>query len=305
MCYRPAMVLVVGATGVLGRHVVAQLRDRGRAVRAMTRTPAKAADLIALGAEVVAGDLTAPASLARACANVTQVVASAHGMIGRGRYRSEAVDQQGHRALAAAARSAGVEHLVYLSVLGASPSHPVDFFRTKHAMEQHLRASGLAVTVVRAAAFMEWHAHEFNGKRILATGGTTLLGRGTKRRNFVAAADVARIVVKALEDRAMRGETIEIGGPGNYTDDEVAAMYGRAAGITPRVRHVPPGVLRAVAAVLRPAAPGISRVIGMAALDDDAWDATFDGAPTAARHQLTLTSLEQFIADQLRAHPRR
>ena len=79
------MVLVVGATGVLGRQVLAQLAAAKRPVRAMTRTPAKADGLRALGAEVVAGDLTDPPSLARACAGATQVVASAHGMIGRGR----------------------------------------------------------------------------------------------------------------------------------------------------------------------------------------------------------------------------
>ena len=299
------MVLVVGATGVLGRRVVAQVRRAGRPVRAMTRTPGKAADLLALGADVVGGDLTDPPSLARACAGVTQVVAAAHGMIGQGRYRSEAVDDLGHRALAAAARSAGVEHLVYISVVGASPTHPVDFFRTKHAMEHHLRASGLAVTVIRASAFMEWHAHEFNGKRILATGRTTLLGRGTKRRNFVAAADVASLVVKALDEPLLRGETIEIGGPGNYTDNEVAAMYGRAAGITPRIRHVPPGVLRTLAAVLRPLAPGVGRIMRMAALDDDAWDATLDAAPTAAKYRLQLTSLDEFIAAQLPGRRRR
>jgi uncharacterized protein YbjT (DUF2867 family) len=293
------MVLVVGATGVLGRRVVADLRAASRAVRAMTRTPATADHLRALGAEVVAGDLVDPPSLARACAGARQVVASAHGMIGRGRYRSEAVDDEGHRALVAAAQAAGVEHFVYISAIGASPTHPVDFFRTKHAIEHHLRASGLSFTIIRAAAFMEWHAHEFNGRHILAGRAATLLGRGTKRRNFVAAADVARMVRRVLDDPALRGETIEIGGPGNYTDNEVAAMYGRAAGLTPRVRHVPPAALRVMAALLGPVAPGVSRIMRMAALDDDAWDATFDAGSVAARHNLNLTSLDQFIADRV------
>ena len=261
--------------------------------------PARAAAVLPPGTEIVQGDLTDPASLARACAGVTQVVAAAHGMIGRGRYRSEAVDDAGHRALAAAALAAGVEHLVYVSVIGASPTHPVDFFRTKHAVEEHLHRLPFAVTVVRASAFMEWHAHEFNGKPILGKGKTTLLGRGTKRRNFVAAADVARLVVMALENPALRGGTIEIGGPGNYTDNEVAAMYGAAAGLTPRVRHVPPGALRVMAALAEPLAPGVSRVMRMAALDDDAWDATFDARAVAARYNLDLTPLDRFIAGRL------
>lgn len=290
------MVLVVGSTGVLGREVVARLRAEGRAVRAMTRTPARASALAAAGAEVVPGDLIDGASLSSACAGVASVVASAHGMIGRGRYRSEAVDDRGHRALIDVARASSVSHFVYVSALGASPDHPVDFFRTKHAVEQYLRASGLAFTILRPSAFMEWHAHEFIGKAILARGRTMLLGRGTRARNFVAACDVARFVVRALSDPGMRGETIEIGAPGNYTDREVAALYGRAAGLAPRVRHVPPGVLKAFAALLSPVAPGVSRIMRMAALPDDAYDGTFDAASLLQRHAIPLTSLEAFIA---------
>jgi uncharacterized protein YbjT (DUF2867 family) len=295
------MVLVVGATGVLGRQVVALLAAEGRPVRAMTRRPDRAAALAAAGVEVVHGDLTDPSSLARACAGATAVVASAHGMIGRGRYRSEAVDDRGHRSLVDTARAARVGRMVYVSVIGASPDHPVDFFRTKHAVEQHLRACGMDFTIIRASAFMEWHAHEFNGKAILTSGKTTLLGTGTRRRNFVAAADVARLVVRALGDPSMRNEMLEIGGPGNYTDDEVASLYAAAAGETPRIRHVPPRVLRAAATLLQPLAPGVGRVMRMAALPDDAYDATFDPSPLVARYHVELTPLERFIADKAAA----
>ena len=70
-------VLVVGATGALGRPTVQLLRERAVAVRALNRHPEQAADLAALGAEVVGGDLTDPASLVRACAGVTRVLAAA------------------------------------------------------------------------------------------------------------------------------------------------------------------------------------------------------------------------------------
>ena len=238
------MILVVGSTGVLGRDVVRLLRAEGRPVRAMARLVAKASDLASLGAEVVQGDLVDPASLARACAGATHVVAAAHGMLGSGRNRSEAVDDAGHRALVDAARAAGVTHVVYTSALGASPGHPVDFFRTKYAVEQYLKASGLSHTILRPAAFMETHAHTFNGKGIVERGKTTILGRGTRPRNFVAVRDVAAMAVRALADPAMRGQTIEIGGPQNFTDNQVAELYGRVLGVTPKVAHVPPALLR-------------------------------------------------------------
>lgn len=293
------MILVVGSTGVLGREVVARLRAQQRPVRAMTRSLDRAAGLAQQGAEVVQGDLVDAASLSRACHGVTHVVAAAHAMIGSGRNRSEAVDDAGHRALVDAAREAGVTHLIYTSALGASPQHPLDFFRTKHEVEHYVKASGLSYTIVRPSAFMEWHAHAFNGKGIVERGKTLILGSGTKRRNFVAATDVAALVVQALTDPSMRGQTIEIGGPQNFTDNEVAALYGRVLGITPKVTHVPPAVLRAASAVLRPIAPGFSRVMRLAGFPDDAYDGTFDPSMTLQAYPMRLTTLEEFIRERV------
>ena len=197
-----------------------------------------------------------PASLARACAGATHVVAAAHGMLGSGRNRSEAVDDAGHRALVDAARAAAVAHFVYISALGASPGHPLDFFRTKYAVEQYVKASGLSHTILRPSAFMETHAHTFNGKGIVERGKTTLLGQGTRPRNFVAVRDVAAMAVRALADPAMRGQTIEIGGPENFTDNQVAALYGRVLGVTPKVAHVPSCAAARRQVVLKPFAPG-------------------------------------------------
>jgi uncharacterized protein YbjT (DUF2867 family) len=78
-------VLVVGATGALGRPAAQRLRAQGIGVRALSRHPEQATDLATLGAEVVQGDLTDRASLERACAGAQRVLACAHGLLGRGR----------------------------------------------------------------------------------------------------------------------------------------------------------------------------------------------------------------------------
>ncbi|HEY3583120.1 MAG TPA: NAD(P)H-binding protein, partial [Casimicrobiaceae bacterium] len=102
------MILVVGATGVLGREVTKRLLADGRAVRATTRDPERADDLRKLGAEVIHADLIDPPSLARACEGVEAVLAAAHSLMGTGKYASEAVDRDGHRALIDAAKAARV-----------------------------------------------------------------------------------------------------------------------------------------------------------------------------------------------------
>jgi uncharacterized protein YbjT (DUF2867 family) len=289
-------VLVVGATGALGRPVVQMLLAQGVAVRALNRHPAQAADLAARGAEVIAGDLTDAASLERACAGATRVLAAAHAILGRCRWRSEAVDGAGHRALIAAARAAGVRRFVYTSACGAGPGHPIDFFRTKHAMEQVLLASGLDAVILRPTAFMEHHVHALNGQAVLDKGKARLIGPGTKPRNFVCAADVARFALRALLDDPPPFRRLDIGGHGQHSNAEVAALYAREAGIAPRASHLPRGLAAAIGAVAGPLHPGVARILKLMGLPDDAFDERFDGAEALERdHGVRLTRLEEFV----------
>jgi uncharacterized protein YbjT (DUF2867 family) len=281
---------------------VRRLREQGHAVRALTRTPARAGELAALGAEVVAGDLVDRASLVRACAGVDRVLAAAHGLLGRGRYRSERVDADGHRALIDAARSSGVQRFVYTSALGASADHPVDFFRTKHDTEAYLRASGLPHVVLRPTAFMEHHVHDFNGKVLLEKGRAQLIGGGTKPRNFVAGDDVAQFAVLALTAEPPPMTVIEIGGPGNHSNNEVAALYARLAGRELRVSHLPAPVALALSRVVAPLHPGVARLMRLLGLPDGAFNETFDSAPLQrAFPAIHLTTLESFVRARIAA----
>lgn len=298
----PDVVAVVGASGLLGREVARHLLSRGYRVVAVTRDGSRVADLASSGADVRVADLTDAASLAAACRGVQVVVAAAHGILGRGRYRSEIVDDLGHRALIDAAKAEGVRHVVYTSVLGASPDHVVDFWRTKHAVEEHLKASGLSWTILRPAAFMEMHAHELIGKSILAGRTATILGPGDRPMNFVAVRDVAHLAVLAATDPALSGRTVRIGGPEVLTQDEVAALYGRLCGRTPRVRHVPAGALRFLAAAIRPLHPGIARVMHAGAAGG-MLDETVDPDDLQRRYAMRLTRLEEVARERMAATP--
>jgi NADH dehydrogenase len=298
----PTHVLVMGATGALGRPVVRRLRERGVAVRAACRHPDRASDLAALGAEVIGADLTDAASLGRACNGVQRVLCAAHGMLGRGRWVSERVDDAGHRALFAAARTARVERLVYASAFGAAADHPIDFFRTKHAMEQALAASGLDAVILRPTAFMEHHAHAFNGKALLESGKARLVGPGTKPRNFVCAEDVAELAVRALLEDPPPFRLLEIGGPKHYSNVEVSELYARTAGIAPRIGHLPSSVAGVMARLARPLHPGAARILHLLSLPDDAFSERFDGAAELERRfGVRLTSLEVFVERQVAA----
>jgi uncharacterized protein YbjT (DUF2867 family) len=260
----------------------------------MARDPLKAADLKQLGAEVIPGDLIDHASLTRACVGVEKVLAAAHSLLGTGQYRSEAVDDLGHRALIDAAKTAGVQHFVYTSARGAGPNHPTDFFRTKYKIEQYLKSSGLNHAILRPSAFMEHHVHLFIGKDILEKGAATIYGAGDNPNNFVAGRDVARFAVIALTDPKAKGQTIEIGGPDNPTKNQVAEMYMRLSGRAAKVNHVPTLMMRVMSPILRPIQPVLSRLMSFSAWADMD-NMAFDPTALVKDYPMELTRVEDYI----------
>src|SRR5215212_1601892 len=293
------MILVVGATGNLGRKVVRTLRAAGEDVRAMTRDVSKADELKSLGARPVRGDLTDPESLEFPMRGARAVVLAAHSILGRGSESSEAVDDEGHRALIDRAKGAGVEHIVYTSVLGASAGHPVDFWRTKARIEEHVRESGVSYTIIRSAAFMEIHAYQLIGKAVVEGKRVILMGNGKNPRNFVAAEDVAKVVVGALRIPSLRGETVDVGGPENLTAHQVVETFERVSGRKARIRHIPISAVRVMARVMKPVHPGVSRIMRVA-IHDATSDQTFDPSLLRTKVPVTLTSLEQWARNRIR-----
>lgn len=293
------MILIVGVTGVLGRETARQLLAAGHKVRGMTRNPDNAADLKKLGVEIVQGDLIDHASLARACQGAVSVLASAHSLLGTGKYKSDAVDDEGHRALIDAAKAAGVKHFVYISALGTGADHPTDFYRTKYKIEKYLKSSGLSFTILRPTPFMEWHIHNLLGATILTTGKTTIYGAGNNPVNFMAGKDVAHIVVLALTDPRAKGRTMEIGGSDNVTKNQIAEMYGRFSGKKAKVTNVPTGVMKVMGPILRPVQPVLSRLMSFSVWTDTA-DQTFNPGTMLRDFPMTLTRVEDFIREQVK-----
>lgn len=293
------MILVVGATGNLGRKVVRTLLASGEDVRAMTRELSKVDELKALGAKPVRGDLTDPESLEFAVRGARAVVLAAHSLLGRGSEASELVDDEGHRAIIDMAKAAGVDHIIYTSVIGASTNHRIDFWRTKARIEQHLQQSGVTYTIVRAAAFMETHAYLLIGKGVIEGKRVMLFGKGRNPRNMVAAEDVAKVIMGALRIPSLRGTIIEVGGPQNLTSREIVETFERVSGKKAKVGHIPLSVARVMSRVIKPMHPGISRVMKVGVWNETD-DQTFDPSTLRTRIPITLTPLEEWARNRTR-----
>src|SRR5262249_51014057 len=148
------MDLVVGATGPvgLGGEICRQLRDAGRAVRALVRPTPNAdrlARLASLGVELVHGDLKSPRSLREACQGIDTVISTAWMMVSRQEGDNvESVDSTGQTDLVHAADGAGVASFVYVS-FSKHIDRDFPFRNAKRAVERNLKESRLAYTILR------------------------------------------------------------------------------------------------------------------------------------------------------------
>jgi NADH dehydrogenase len=135
---------------------------------------------------------------------------------------------------------------------------------------------------------------------LVHTGRTRVFGRGDNQLNLVSVRDVARFVEVALLDPALRGATLEIGGPENVSMNQLIATVERLAGRTGRIDHVPVPALRLMSVLLRPFRPGLAGMIG-ASIVMDTRDMRFD-ASTTAQHfpSIPPTSLDTVVRERYR-----
>jgi len=141
-------LLITGGTGTVGRPTVEACRAAGLAPSILSRRP---------GPDHVVGDLRDPAALATALAGVTTVLHLATNRRSDARATSHLVE---------AARAAGVEHLVYLSIVGVDEV-PLGYYRSKLACERIIAASRVPFTVLRATQFHDFVAGAFTAQRRL------------------------------------------------------------------------------------------------------------------------------------------
>lgn len=287
-------ILIVGASGVLGRAAAIHFLQKKDKVTAFVRDPSKVQDLQSMGASVVKGDLAKPADFQQVLKGVDIVLTAAHALMGGGGNSSEKVDLLGHRALIDAAKAAGVGHFIYTSATMASPDSPLDFSRTKYAVEQYLVNSGLVYNILRPTAFMEWHAYRLLGQKILESGKVSILGNGRAKVNFIAVQDVVAAIDRVIDDEQYRNRLIELAGPDTLSRNEVAERFARISGKPAKVAHVPLGMVRFLKAIFKPFHPGLSRVMEFTILSENRDDVIAPGR-TIAQFGLIPTTMDSFI----------
>lgn len=221
-------VLVTGATGFVGRHVVRRLVRGGHRVRALVH-----ADRGGLPREVerIAGDVTEPRSVrsaaegTEACVHLVAIIAE------RGGRTFRRVNAEGTRSVVRALAEAGTRRLVHVSALGAGPDERYPYLRSKWDGEEAVRAGGLEWTVLRPSTVFGEGAGFFRpivwSLRWMPF--YPLVAGGRTRFSPIAIEDLAECIARALEG-AGAGRTIDVGGPDVLELGEIVRIVADSLG---------------------------------------------------------------------------
>ena len=232
------MILTVGATGNLGGSITARLLERGHSVRALVREESTHDELQAAGAEVVVGDLTAPASLIDACQGIEQIVASATAATRGEAEMIEAVDRHGYAGLIEAAEAQEVEQFVFVSAQGFALDSPGALARAKANTEALLAHGKMGFTVLKPALFMEAWISMIVGAQLQAGPRLTVIGDPDRRYGFIATENVADLALSTLANPQALRQTIPLSAA-SASYREIAEWVGEVTGQAIEVVSVP------------------------------------------------------------------
>ncbi len=211
------MITVFGATGNTGSPLVETLLAKGAKVRAVTSDPAKVDSLKARGCEAVTASFTDPAALERACAGADKIYLVTPAHLDMRQWKANAI---------AAAKAAGVRHVVLATGLGASPKAGLTFGKWHSETQELLKESGLDWTFVQPTYFMQnllWQADSIakDGVYCDDLGGPV---------SWIDARDIADVAAEALTGADHAGKGYGVTGPEALTGDEIAAVLSDVTG---------------------------------------------------------------------------
>jgi NADH dehydrogenase len=297
---------VAGGTGFVGGAIARELASRGHHVIVLSHRPPTTGSRgnAPTGAfELRRADVTKSDDLATALAGVDVLVISLAFRNSpieaprRGR-TFELVDAAGTEALVAAAVSAGVRRLVYVSGAGAAADAPKHWFRAKWRAEEAVRGSGIVYTIFRPSWIYGPGDRSLN--RFLGMSRwlpfVPQIGNGRQRLAPVYVGDMGALVADALVTPATENVALEVGGPETLTMDEIIRTALRVLGRRRPILHAPVVLMKVLTAplTLLPSPP-----MTPAAIDFVVQSAQVDTGPLTAALPRRLTPLAEGLATYL------
>ena len=300
---QPPAILLTGATGCIGRRLLAALEAHGRPVRCMTRRPAALDGRVGSHTSVVRGDCLDPTSLPGALAGIDTAFYLVHSMGGTADF--EAQDRVAARNFATAARAAGVRRLVYVGGLGSAAGLS-RHLRSRHETGAVLRESGVPVVELRSGIVIGAGSLSFELIRALVERLPVMICPSWVRTSTqpIALADLVSYLVAVLDLPPGDSRLFEVGGADVVPYGEIMREYARQRGLrrwlipvpllTPRLSSLWLGLTTPVyARVGRELVDGLRTAT---VVSDDAARAAFAVRPLGLRQAITRALEEEDAA---------
>lgn len=278
------MILVTGANGYVAGHTLQQLQALARQnagaglhVRGLIRNPQRADKVRALGAEPVIGDVTDPASLAKAMEGVEKVIHLAAVNRDRGQVTMERVNAQGTINVVEAAKKTGVKHIINLVGLGADPKRPYPLAYTQGRGVEAIIASGIPYTILEASVIFGPGDEFLNTLAGLARIPPFMIVPGDGQTKFqpIAVQDVATCLVRSLSIPEVINRRLQICGSEVITLEGIIDAILAELGVKRIKLHMPVFLLKPAVAImdaLLPKPPVTPSLLAQLGVDNVATD---------------------------------
>lgn len=228
-------LVIIGATGTLGRQIVREALNEGYQVKCLVRNIRKATFLKEWGAELVYGDLSIPETIPSALYGANAVIDAATSRPSD-EYSSETVDLNGKKILIAACKIAKIKRYVFFSFINKEFYSKIPLIQQKIEIEEELKKSGLNYTIFYLAGFFQGLINQYaipilENRSIWVTKESAPIG-------YMDTQDVANFTIRSLSLVSAENCSLSLSGPKTWTSKEIISLCEKLGGKRAKVTQV-------------------------------------------------------------------